>query len=34
MVAALSAKRESSSEMVRVHIDWALDQHKKSLIQG
>ena len=34
MVAALSAKRESSSEMVRVHIDWALDQLKKSLIQG
>jgi len=29
IIAALIAKRESSSEMVNVHIEWALDQHKK-----
>ena len=34
IVAALSEKRESSSEMVNIHIDWALDQHKTSLNQG
>jgi epoxyqueuosine reductase len=33
LIAALSAKRESSSEMVKIHIDWALDQHKTSLNQ-
>lgn len=29
IITALIAKRESSGEMVNVHIDWALDQHEK-----
>ena len=28
IMAALRAKRESSEEMVKVHIDWALEQHE------
>ena len=30
VIEALTNKREESSEMVQEHIDWALDQHKKS----
>lgn len=33
MIAVLKAKRESSSEMVNIHIDWALDQHEACLNQ-
>ena len=32
MIATLKAKRDLSNEMVKVHIDWAIDQHKTNSI--